>query len=264
MPAGLISAVIDAIKNGPEGREYASLTMAGLDPRDASKIFEGPNVNVNFQERALQYWPETITDSIETGWNFKNVGGGSGALAQWASNGGRTISFNVELSRLMAPVSSRTSARDKFRGGFTEPNDMDKINNAFNVDIVEYIKFLRAFCYPTYEALGGAISSYPPPIMILCIPGIGLNEAINDDYGEDCIYCVMTGCDVTYTLLFPNGTPRRATVALTLRQVIQTSTGIRFAGFGQAAQRKYNGSTSAISENLDVNAGRSLNKIMSK
>jgi hypothetical protein len=119
MPAGLISAVIDAIKNGPEGREYASLTMAGLDPRHPNEIFEGEwgDIGVNFQERALQYWPETINDSIETGWNFKNVGGGSGALAQWASNGGRTISFNVELSRLMAPVSSRTSARDRFRGG---------------------------------------------------------------------------------------------------------------------------------------------------
>jgi hypothetical protein len=145
-------------------------------------------------------------------------------------------------------------------GGATAPNDADKTNNAFNVDIVEYIKFLRAFCYPTYEELGGAISTYPPPIMILCIPGIGLNEAVNDDYGEDCIYCVMTGCDVTYTLLFPNGTPRRATVALTLRQVVQTGSGIKFAGFGKVAQRRYDANRQWANERLDVNAGRSINR----
>jgi hypothetical protein len=259
--SGLVSAVIDAIKRGPEGREYASLTMAGLDPRDPSKIFEGDDIGVNFQERALQYWPETINDSIETGWNFKNVIGGSSALAQWASNGGRTISFNVELSRLMAPVSTRVG-RDKIYGGFTAPNDLDKTNNAFNVDIVEYIKFLRAFCYPTYEELGGSISAYPPPIMLLSIPNIGLNECVDDSDSGDTIYCVMTGCDVTYTLLFPNGTPRRATVALTLRQIIQTRTGIRFSGFGKGAQRQYNSNKQAEKEMLDVNAGRRVKEYM--
>jgi hypothetical protein len=256
MPAGLISTVIDAITNGPEGREYASLTMCGVDPRDPTKIFEGYDIGVNFQERALQYWPETINDSIETGWNFKNVIGGSSALAQWSSNGGRTISFSVELSRLMAPVSSRTSARDKFRGGMTAPNDADKTNNAFNIDIVEYIKFLRAFCYPTYEELGGSIMAYPPPVMLLNIPNIGLNECVADSDGGDAIYCVMTGCDVTYTLLFPDGTPRRATVALTLRQVVQSRSGIRFSGFGKAAQRSYDNIKQ--SENLDLSAGRKV------
>lgn len=235
MAIGLIAAVINAIQNGPDGMESASLTVAGLDPRNPTEIFDGSDSGIDFSERALQYWPETINDTIEIGWNFKNVGGGSGALAQWASNGGRTISFNVELSRLMAPSYTYSTG------------------DAFNVDIVSQIKFLRAFCYPTYEEIGGAISTYPPPVMILCIPGIGLNESESDDYGANCIYCVMTGCDVTYTLLFPNGIPRRATVALTLRQVIQTGTGIRFAGFGKASQRKY---SSFHSDYSDMNAGR--------
>jgi hypothetical protein len=245
MAIGLIAAVLNAIQNGPDGMESASLTMAGLDPRNPTEIFDGADSGIDFSERALQYWPETINDTIETGWNFKNVGGGSGALAQWASNGGRTISFNVELSRLMAPSNSYSKLQD--------PGWTYKDGDAFNVDIVSQIKFLRAFCYPTYEELGGAISTYPPPVMILCIPNIGLNESDSDDYGKNCIYCVMTGCDVTYTLLFPNGVPRRATVSLTLRQVIQTGTGIRFAGFGKAAQRKY---SSLNSDYSDKNAGR--------
>jgi hypothetical protein len=260
MATGLISAMIDAIMRGPEGREYAALTMAGLDPRDPSIIYKGDGVGVDFSERALQYWPETINDSIEIGWNFKDVGGGSGALAQWASNGGRTISFNVELSRLMAPVSSRVG-RDKVLGGKTTPNDniVGTDSNPYNIDIVEYIKFLRGFCYPSYSDIKGVIGAYPPPIMALCIPGLGLNESVGnkDGGGEDVINCVMTGCDVTYTLLFPNGIPRRATVALTLRQVVQYHNGIKFAGFGKAAQRQYSNSNK---EGLDVNAGRKFNR----
>jgi hypothetical protein len=253
---GIVTSIIDTVMRGPEGRDYASLTMAGLDPRNPTRIYE--DARVDFRERALQYWPETITDSIEIGWNFKDIGGGSGALAQWASNGGRTITFDVNLSRLMAPVSSREGA-DRIFAMLVDPNSGDGIGveqKPYNVNIVEYIKFLRGFCYPTYTDIGNIVSALPPPVMILNIPNFNLNEA-----GGDAIYCVMTGCDVSYVLSFPDGTPRRATVSLTLRQIVQTRNGVQYAGFGSAAPIKYDSFAQWKSEGLDTSAGRKIGNI---
>lgn len=253
MPAGLIASVIEAIQNGPEGGDVASLTMAGVDPTNPSIIYEG--TNFDFNERALQYWPETITDTMEIGWSFREVGGASHALAQWASNGGRTISFDVRLSRYMMPVRTRSDI-EKIKAGFEAPDSVNpRDNRPYNVDIAEFIRFLRGFCYPTYAEEEKLVNAYPPPVMILDIPNLGLNES-----GGDTIFCIMTGCDVTYNLLFRDGTPRSATVALTLRQIVQSGSNVKFKGFGSVESvGSYNMTGGA--EGLDPNAGRPLNKI---
>jgi len=267
MVAGLVTSVIDAIANGPEGGKYASVTVAGVDPNDPSKIYSTgfgagaagaisrsiSGVDHNFSERAFQWWPESIQDTIDVGWNFKDVGGASHALAQWSSNGGRTITFDVQLSRLMMPVDTR-SIKEKFVAYLTQPDSrIPADNRPFNVDIKEQIRFLRGFCYPTYIEIEEVVSSLPPPVMILNVPNFGLNES-----GGDEIFCVMTGCDVTYTLAFRDGTPRRATVSLTLRQVVQNSKGVQFKGFGQGAPSPY---AMTGGEGLGVSAGRNINGI---
>lgn len=253
MPVGLMANIIEAIAKGPEGGPIASLTIAGIDPNDPSSIYKGDNFD--FSERALQYWPESISDTIEIGWSFKEVGGGSHSLAQWSSNGGRTISFDVRLTRFMMPENTRDGLIENARAGFEAPqNQAPKDNRPHNVDIREQIRFLRGFCYPTYKEYEGVVSALPPPIMILDIPNLGLDES-----GGDTIYCVMTGCDVTYNLLFRDGTPRNATVSLTLRQVIQGRGGVQFKGFGGVGNiRKY--SMDDRSEGLNESAGRPLNK----
>lgn len=256
MPLGLIASIVEAIAEGPEGGSVASLTMMGVDPKDPSQPYKG--VNFDFSERALQYWPETISDTIEIGWSFKEVGGASHALAQWASNGGRTISFDVRLSRYMMPVDTR-SLIETIKAGFETPDSMaPKNNNPYNVDIKEQIRFLRGFCYPTYSETEGIVNALPPPIMILDVPKLGLNEE-----GGDTIYCLMTGCDVTYNLLFRDGTPRSATVALTLRQIVQTKDGVRFKGFGESAPSKYdmNRKVESIYWKVNPSAGRGINDI---
>jgi hypothetical protein len=251
MPLGLIANVIEAIANGPEGGPIASLTMAGIDPDDPSSIYKGDWFD--FSERALQYWPESISDTIDVGWSFKDVGGASHSLAQWSSNGGRTISFDVRLTRLMMPKRTRSGLIENIRAGFEAPdNQIPKDNRPYNVDIQEQIRFLRGFCYPTYKDIEGVVSAFPPPIMILDIPNLGLNES-----GGDTIYCIMTGCDVTYNLLFRDGTPRNVTVSLTLKQIVQGHRGVKFKGFG-ADGAEY--SMSANSEDLSPNAGRLTNK----
>ena len=229
MAAGLIGAIVEAFMSGPEGGDYAAVSIAGVDPVEPSKLM--------LDERTFQYWPESISDAIEIGWNFKEIPGASHALAQWASNGGRTISFEVTLHRFMMPVSDRGALDiiyDPFK--LNRPDtDMPINNRPHNVDVRAEIAYLRAYCYPSYKESEGFLNSHPPPISILCVPGSGLNEN-----GLDWIYAVMTGCDVTRALAFPNGVLRRATVALTFKQVIQIpNRGIMWVGHGIQDSYKY-------------------------
>ncbi|MFA4971265.1 MAG: hypothetical protein WC683_01545 [bacterium] len=233
MAGGFIGQLVEAIMNGPEGMESASMSIVGIDPTDPA------GSAVLLPERAFQFWPESIQDSIEVGWNFKEIPGASHALAQWNSNGGRTISFEVRLHRFMKPVEDRTvfeKILDPF--GLTAPgNEYLKDMRPHNVDVDAEIRYLRAYCYPSYgyDVADGSTVSYPPPVACLCVPGVGLNET-----GGDVIYAVMTGCDVTYNLLFPNGVPRNATVALTFRQIVQTKDrGVLYRGLSIGSPSMY-------------------------
>lgn len=210
---GLISGIASAVIEGPEGMPSSHISMCGVDALHpyASKPL--------LSEQALQWWPETITDSIEIGWDFKQIPGGSHAIAQWSQNGGRTIGFEVVLSRLMKPVSTR-NMMDKLRDPFelnTPISKRLKDNRPYNANIGGMIQYLRMYTRPTYAAGDfGYERALPPPFAILNVPGLGLNED-----GSDSIYAVMVGCDVTYNLLFPNGAPRLATVSLSFKQVVQ-------------------------------------------
>lgn len=222
MPGGFIGKLIEAIMFGPEGADYKAMSIAGLDPMDGTTLL--------LPERAFQFWPESLQDTIEVGWQFKDIPGASHALAQWSSNGGRTVSFEVRLHRFMKPVKDRQlfeQLLDPF--GLTSPGaEYLSDQRPYNVDVEAEIKYLRAFCYPSYAKDGGSVVSYPPPVALLCVPGVGLNED-----GSDTIRAVMTGCDVTYNLLFPTGKPRNATVALTFRQVVQDiKKGVVYRGLG--------------------------------
>ena len=234
--ANFILEVIQAIMDGPEGSDYASMTIAGLDPLEPTKIYDpDPTAKVPlFAERAFQYWPESINDSIEIGWDIKSVGGGSHGLAQWTSNNGRTISFELKLSRMMKPIENRTFL-EKVQAGGVYPDQQSPMDvRGYNVDIRNQIAYLRAYCYPTYLNIEGVVVALPPPIAILNVPSMGLNES-----GGDAIFVIMTGCDVTYTLLFPDGTPRMANVSLTFKQIVQRAEGILFKGHGSGAPAKY-------------------------
>lgn len=224
MPGGFIGQIVEAIMYGPEGTEAKSMSILGLDPSDPG------GTKVLLPERAFQYWPESVQDGIEIGWQTKDIPGSSHALVQWGGNNGRTITFEVRLSRMMKPVEDRSPLEfilDPFK--LTAPgNEYPMSARPFNVDIESEIRFLRAFCYPSYATLDGASVSYPPPIALLCLPGMGLNED-----GSDVIAAVMTTCDVTYTLAFPNGKPRMASVSLAFRQVVQSKVdGVLWRGIG--------------------------------
>lgn len=221
---GIVSALSEILKYGPEGgkyaggEKYASMSIAAVDPRDPSRMFE------SLPERTFQYWPESISDSYEVGWNFKDIPGASHALAQWASNNGRTISFDVHFHRFTRPIDNRTYAE---RAKDLTKNAGPSSDAGSNVDIRSELSYLRGYCYPTYATIGGVKGSFPPPVGILNIPGLGLNESD----GSDSIFVVMTQCEITYILCFPNGVPRHATVSLSFKQIVQKSNGVYFKGW---------------------------------
>lgn len=174
-------------------------------------------------EHAFQWWPESFSDSIEIGWEPKQVPGSSHAIMQWNSNGGRSFSFDVLLYRNMEP----TSVQEELTalptiGGALIPNPNNEDNTRFNINIEYMVSWLRAFCYPRYIRGTGSDGRsvvtrvVAPPIAILNLPNMALNED-----GSDTVFGVVTSCDVTYEKLFPNGQPKAVKVSLTLKQVVQ-------------------------------------------
>lgn len=209
----IITSIASAIIEGPEGMDASHMSMCGVNS------FDSTAASPLLPERTFQYWPDTISDTVEAGWDFKQIPGTSHPIAQWTQNGSRTISFEVTLARFMKPVDKR-SALEKLLDPFeltTPLSEGPKNLRPWNANIKGMVKYLRSFWYPLYaEIESGYETAYPPAIAILNIPGVGLNED-----GSDSIYAVMTGCDVNYELLFPNGEPRLATVSLTFVQVVQ-------------------------------------------
>jgi len=211
VPLGVIGAIAEAVQYGPEGQKYAKVKLQPLNPIEPGEALG--------EALALQYFPSEITEAHDIGWNFKDLPGGSHALAQWASNGGRTISMEVVASRFMKPVDDRNTWErllDPF-GANKPDSEYLHDNKPRNVDVAAVCRYLRSLKKPIVGTVGGQKVALSPPIVILSIPGFQLN----DQYGSDAIFTVVTGCDITYKLAFPNGVLRLASVAMQFREVVQ-------------------------------------------
>ena len=181
----------------------AQASMMGIDPETGEMVLE---------EQAFQFWPESVQDSIEIGWEPKQVPAMSHSLMQWSGNGGRTFSFELEMIRVMKPL-----AKQPTPFGLPPEDPANEANQPFNVNIEYMISWFRSFCYPFYEeTAAGVRRAKAPPIAILHMPNMALNED-----GSDIIFAVVTGCDVTYEKSFSDGQPRQVKLSLTLKQVIE-------------------------------------------
>ena len=208
MTFGLPGAIVQAILSGPEGRKSAALSIAGVSPVDGSLILP---------ERTFQFWPESISEDPEIGWQFKSIPGATHALAQWTQNGGRTFSFEVVFSRYMLPVEQLSSVERLLSAGMTSPGaSLPHDNRVMNISVREQVQYLRQYYLPTYVQSGEVTVASPPPIAVLCAPNMGWNED-----GRDVIWTVMTQCNVNHKLLFPSGELRLVTVSLAFRQAVQ-------------------------------------------
>lgn len=238
-----MSAALSSIGGAAAGYAAAALTgtarqakasMMGIDPETGDTI-------VGLEEQAFQFWPESLQDSIEIGWEPKQVPAMSHALMQWSGNGGRTFSFELQMIRLMKPL-----AKQPAPFGMPVEDPTNEANQPFNVNIEYMINFFRSFCYPTYtDTAAGIRRAKAPPIAILNMPNMGLNED-----GSDIIFGVVTGCDVTYEKLFSDGQPRIVKISLTFKQVIENplrgGNPYNFKGQAELAQARKKFSDAAL------------------
>jgi hypothetical protein len=172
---------------------------------------------------ALQYWPESISDTRESVWNPRYIPGGSHPIYQWTHGGERRISFTSVFTADTAPEEDSLK-KGKNPYGLSLDLPLSGIDKSRDVDIRAAIGWLRYFTYPLYPE-GEDVRAYEPPKAELFFP----NSAINVD-GTDSITCVMTRCDVTYEDFFPSGFPRLAEVALEFAEVVQFDKKVAFQG----------------------------------
>jgi len=172
---------------------------------------------------ALQYWPETLTDSRTVEWNPRNIPGGSHPIYQWTRSGERRLSFTAVFARDHEPVEPVASgivgavkALATKVGLGPEAGDPTR-----EPPIEAVVSWLRYFTYPLYRS--GEIRVFEPPKVLLVFSGSSLSYD-----GTGGILCVMTGCEVTYEAWFPNGAPRIIEVALEFAEVVQRGDSVKF------------------------------------
>lgn len=199
------------IGSGAVAGVYGAYMFAGNEPMEPMSIMgvSSSDGRVLIEEAAFQYFPESIQDSIEIGWEFTTLPATSHGLAHWTQNGGRTISFEVNLARDMQfnPKPHAFLSADPKATGVKEYNG--------NPDYM--IKLLRAFTHPEQSSDGSVLS---PPLAYVSIPGSAISAR-----GEDVFVGVMTSCEVNYKRLSPDsngrGFTRLASVNLSFKEVIQ-------------------------------------------
>lgn len=167
-------------------------------------------------ETAFQYWPESIQDTMEIGWEFTALPATSHPLAHWTQNGGRTINFEVTFARDM-----QYDPKASFLAPFIKADPDTEGVKEYNGNPDYMIKYLRAFAHPE-TMLDGTVLS--PPICYVHLQG----SSIGAD-GSDAFAGVMISCDVTYKRFGVDGDgkqgyTRLASVSLSFKEVIQNPT----------------------------------------
>jgi hypothetical protein len=192
---------------------------------------------------ALQYWPESLTDSRGSEWNPRNIPGGSHPIYQWARSGERRLSFTAVFARDHEPeeetVGGLAGAVQSLASDIgLGPEGGDP---AREPPIEAAVSWLRYFTYPLYRP--GEIRVHEPPKALLVFSGSSLSHD-----GRAGLVTVMTGCEVTYEAWFPNGSPRIVEVALEFAEVVQEGNSVKF-------HSRHNMQTSAGATALKVNDG---------
>lgn len=181
---------------------------------------------------ALQYWPESLSDSAPVNYAKKAVPGGSLPLYQWINNGERSVTF----SAMFTTDIDLTKWADKQPASDVDSALVSELKSKGlskrNIDIRGALIWLRSFRMPTYLPDG---SYLPPAKAILTIPGsrFGLYSGeIGAGSDPDSIYCVMTQCEIEVRASFPNGVPRVAAVQLGFEEIAQVKGIVNFPGYG--------------------------------
>ena len=230
--AGSFTTLTNAFRGGMAPKS-ARVYLIPLDGHNGDEVLTG-------LKRSFQYFPSTISDSQATNYQTKVIPGLSHPLYQWTSGGARTISFQAVFSRDRTynateadAIKTGTGKRDDSKLGRATSGwaaglmlDISSNKDPRNVDIPSAIAWLKSHLLPEYTEDGNGILAptprrpLPPRKLILGIPGVRLNWGVPVLPATE-VYVIMTGCQVTYTSFFHDGTPRIAKVSLSFAEIIQ-------------------------------------------
>jgi len=170
---------------------------------------------------ALQYWPESISDTRESVWNPRYVPGGSHPIYQWSHGGERRLSFTTVFTTDTSPENEALGEKNPYAASLDKPLSGLRTGKR-DLDIRAAISWLRYFTYPLYPDKTD-IRAFEPPKIELHMPNSGI--AID---GGDAITCLMTRCDVTYEEFFSSGLPRIVEVSLEFAETVQVGKRVAF------------------------------------
>lgn len=175
----------------------------------------------------FQFYPETLSDSIEINYTSKSAPGTSASLMEWSNNGGRTLTFEARFIREMEvqAVQDKVTIVPIAKA----MPDSPMVGSPYrNWGIQKVLHYLRAYCLPTYESDGGWTKVNPPPVAMITMPGVHLGGG-GENGGEEVFIGVMTTCDVVYNKIMPGlatksgvkSTIKDVTVSLAFKEVAQ-------------------------------------------
>lgn len=221
MPA-LPTSIVSSITGLQPLPRLKQVYLVATDTADGEKVPWAKDGG-NWTKIALQYWPESLTDSRSSEWNPRNIPGGSHPIYQWTHGGERRLSFTAVFARDHEPDDSKTTNLGGFLKSAASAVGLGpaKGDPARDPPIEAAIKWLRYFTYPLYKK--GSVRVYEPPKVVLVFEGSDLSHD-----GSEGLITVMTGCEVTYEAWFPNGKPRIVEVALEFAEVVQHESRVRF------------------------------------
>lgn len=200
-------------------RVLETLQLSPLEMRRFQRVYLIDRENVN-DWLVLQYWPDSLSDSINVTYESKSIPGSTAAMQQWISTGPRTLNFKAklacEIDLKAMPVSPQ----------FLSLRRGDKSV----LDINAVVLWLRRFLYPKYDKRRNEAGSSPPHNLWVCFPNTVLNYRPAGEAGiptqlqvppMSAFLCRMTKCDVEYKAWFPSGQPRAAEVDLSFVEIVE-------------------------------------------
>jgi hypothetical protein len=160
----LSQVLIGAVDTAPD--ETLPWKTDAQDPADPTFGLSGATDPVT-SWLALQYWPESLTDSRGAEWNPRNIPGGSHPIYQWTHGGERRISFTSVFTTDTAPTDEAAGRDDPYADSGTPFAGVKK--GTRDMDLRAVVQWLRYFTNPMY-ARGPDLRVFEPPKVILVFP----------------------------------------------------------------------------------------------
>lgn len=193
---------------GIEGMRPQPITFGGFDISTGDKLIE---------ERTLQFWPTSLSESISSDWNPVVVPGGGAPILTWSSTQARTWSMELVIGRL--------AQRPEDSVGLTSAALLlaqpDTLEAEVNAKVEEELGYLRSFLFPRYAPVDGYSTSKSPAACLVDIPNAAMGLG-----GSSVLWTVMTSLSIDYKLFFPNGRIRSVGVSVELTEISQYPSGV--------------------------------------